>query len=88
MRFVTIWTFKPEHTEEIIARFRETGALPPEGVKMLARWHDVSGGRGFAVCETDDPVAASRWCHEWSDLFSLEIVPVLDDEQLTQVLGG
>lgn len=88
MHFMIIWTFKPEHSEDAIARFTETGATPPEGVKMLARWHDVSGRRGFAIAQTDDAVAASKWCYQWSDLLSFEVIPVLDDEQLAQVLGG
>ena len=88
MHFLVIWTFRPENSKEAIARFTETGAPPPEGVKMLARWHDVSGRRGFAISETDDSVVISKWCHEWSDLLSFEVVPVLDDEHLAQVLSG
>ena len=83
-----IWTFKPEHSKDAIARFTETGAPPPEGIKMLARWHDVSGRRGFAIAETVEAVAASKWCHEWSDLLSFEVIPIIDDEGLTKVLAG
>lgn len=88
MHFMIIWAFKPQNSKEAISRFTETGALPPEGVKMLARWHDVSGSRGFALAETGDAVAASKCFHEWSDLLSFEVVPVLDYEHLAQVLGG
>jgi hypothetical protein len=87
MHFMVVWTFKPDHTKSTIARFNETGGAPPDGVKMVARWHDVSGSRGFAIAETDDAVAAAKWCHDWSDLLSFEVIPVLDDEQLVQVIG-
>ncbi|MDH3377074.1 MAG: DUF3303 domain-containing protein [Gammaproteobacteria bacterium] len=88
MHFITIWTFKPEQSKDAIERFKATGAMPPEGVTMLARWHDVAGNRGFAISECDDAVAASKWCHEWSDLLTFEVIPVLSDEQLGAVLAG
>lgn len=88
MHFITTWTFKPEHSKAAIERFKATGAPPPAGVTMLARWHDVAGNRGFAISECDDAVAASKWCHEWSDLLTFEVIPVLNDEQLGAVLAG
>lgn len=88
MHFMTIWTFAPEQTKAVVERFGETGALPPEGVTMLARWFDVAGGRGFAISETDDPVAIVRWCREWTDLMSFEVIPVINDEQLVSALAG
>ena len=59
MKYLTIWTFRPEHRDAVVQRFGETGGQPPDGVTMLARLHDVSGGRGFAVSESDDPVVVS-----------------------------
>jgi hypothetical protein len=88
MHLMVIWTIKPENSKAAIQRFTETGAPPPEGVSMLSRWHDVSGGRGFSIAEADDAAAVSKWCHQWSDLLSFEIIPVLDDQQLAGVLAG
>jgi Domain of unknown function (DUF3303) len=88
MQFMTIWTFRPEHSRAASDRFVETGGQPPDGVKMVARWHDVAGGRGFAIAEADDPAAISAWCRHWSDLLTFEIVPVINDEQLARVLAG
>jgi hypothetical protein len=64
-----------------------TGGMPPQGVTMLSRWHSIGSGRGFAIAETDDPVALSRWCREWSDLMSFEVLPVINDEQIAEVLA-
>lgn len=55
---------------------------------LLARYHDVSGRRGWAIFESDDPLAALRWVRQWSDLMSFEVAPVLDDQELGQVLGA
>jgi hypothetical protein len=88
MKFMTIWTFRPENTAKITERFIKTGGAPPEGVDMEARWFDVSGGRGFAISETDDPVALTRWCRSWDDLMAFEVFPIITDEQLGRVLAG
>lgn len=88
MHYMIIWTYPPEKSQSVTERFQETGALPSEGVTMLARWFDISAGRGFAICETDDPVAIVRWVRQWSDLMSFEIVPVVNDEQLVEGLSG
>ena len=41
------WNPDTETRAEAVERFRKTGALPPEGVKLLGRWTraDFSGGR-------------------------------------------
>lgn len=87
MYYISIWTFRPEHRTAIVARFLETGGKPPDGVRMLSRWHDLGGSRGFAVSETDDPTLIAKWCRDWADLLTFEIVPVIDDEQLASVLS-
>ncbi len=88
MHYMTIWTYPPAHSVAVIERFQATGAMPPEGVTMHARWFDVSAGRGFAITETDDPVAIVKWVRDWSDLLDFEIVPVVNDEQLIAALAG
>jgi hypothetical protein len=88
MHFMAIWTFRPEHSRATIERFLETGGQPPDSVKMVSRWHDVAGGRGFAIAETDDHAAISAWCRQWTDLLTFEVVPVINDEQLAKVLSG
>lgn len=87
MQFMTIWTIKPDHMGSARERFQQTGAPPPEGVKMVGRWHDVAGGRGFNIAETDDATAIAKWCQQWADLLDFEIVPVMTDKQLSEVLA-
>ncbi|WP_425044741.1 DUF3303 domain-containing protein [Primorskyibacter sp. S87] len=88
MKYIAAWVFEPDNVDAIIERFMKTGGLPPEGVTMEARWFDVAGGRGFAVADSDDPVAVAKWCRAWTDLMSFEIIPVIDDGQMAQVLQG
>ena len=88
MIFLTIYRWSPENRKAVVARVLENGGVPPPGVKLLSRWTDVAGGRGFTLTESDDPVAASKFAYGWNDLISFEMIPVINDEQLAKVLMG
>jgi len=85
--YVATWNFKPEHRDVADARFRETGGLPPEGVKMLGRWHGIGTNKGVCVAESDDALAVARWAQKWSDLMSFDIYPALTDEDTAKVIS-
>ncbi len=88
MKLVTIWSYPPEKRDAIQARFKETGGdTPPAGIKLLGRWHAISGGKGVHVCECDDPLLLSKWAQTWSDLLSIEIYPAIDDEEAIKRLA-
>ena len=55
---------------------------------MLGRWHIPGTGRGYALFETDDPVALAKQNLYWSDLADQKIVPVIDDEEAAKSQGG
>ena len=66
MKFIITWTVPQGTFNAAVARFLETGGAPPEGVKMLGRWHGMDG-TGFAVSESTDPKAMYRWVAQWAD---------------------
>lgn len=80
------WTPDTEMRAEGIERFQATGGQPPEGVKLLGRWTRADLSGGFALLETDDPKKLAEFAYLWSDLMTLEITPVLDDQELTATL--
>jgi hypothetical protein len=41
---------------------------------------------GFDLLETDDPKKLAEFSFMWSDLMELKITPVLDDQELGEVL--
>ena len=88
MIFLSIYTWDPEHRDAAIARFKETGARPPAGIKLLNRWFAASGGRGFALIETDDATHLNAFVLGWFDLMRFELVPVLDEAQVAKALAG
>ena len=87
MIHVVSWTFKPEHRDAVQARFKKTGGLPPEGVRMLGRWHGTGTNKGVCIAESDDALAIARWMQNWSDLMSFDAYPALTDEEVAQVIA-
>ncbi len=88
MIYMTLYTFRPENRAAAVARFVATGGAPPAGVKLLSRWHDVGQCRGYSICESDDPVAMALWSYRWNDLMTIEVFPVINDEQLGKVISS
>lgn len=88
MQFLVSWDVAEDNRDAATARFVETGALPPEGVKMLGRWHTAEGREGVLIAESDDAVAIAKWTNQWTDLLTFRVVPIVDDEGFKQVLGG
>jgi len=87
MIHVITWTFKPEHRNAAIARFKETGGRPPAGVKMLGRWHGIGNNKGVFVAESGDPLAFAKWLLGWSDLLSFDVYPALGDEEIAKAIS-
>ena len=88
MKFMLTFSWKPDikARDEAIARFRKSGGLPPAGVKLLGRWMRADFNGGFDLLESDDSQALAEFALMWSDLMDLTIVPVLEDQQLSEVL--
>lgn len=88
MKFMLTFNWNPDtkSRDEGIARFRKTGGQPPKGAKLLGRWTRADFSGGFDLLESDDPQALAEFALMWSDLMQLTIVPVLEDEPLSEVL--
>lgn len=87
MYYVIMWSYTPDQRDAVNARFLETGAPPPEGVKMVGRWHHIAGGKGVGVAQSDNPEAVGKWLQDWSDLMTCEVYPALDDEAMARVIA-
>ena len=86
MKFMTVWTIRPENMQGCVKRFLEANPQVP-GVKVISRMHVLGSGMGFTYWEADDPVAASKEALAWSDLIDLKVYPVVDDATIAQALG-
>lgn len=87
MRFISTWTFPPGQLNAAIKRFLESGGKPPEGVKMLGRWHGMDG-RGFAIAEATDTKAMYQWYVEWADVLDLTVTPCVEDAEMGPILAA
>jgi len=88
MLFIGYYRILPGSRDAAIARFKQTGGRPTEGVKLLGRWHSVASGRGVSITEAEDAAAMARFELQWSDLMELEVHPAVTDEQLAAALGA
>lgn len=86
MKFGIWYTLASPYYREAIARFLETGAKPPKGVKMEERWHSTTSNKGFILASSNDSRAIYEWTASWADLIHFEVAPVLDDKEAAGVL--
>jgi len=86
MLFKLAWTHSPEARDETIKKFMETGGMPPVGVELLSRYHNVDGTGGFAILESTNAAALADYALDWNGLIKIEITAIMDDETITSVL--
>jgi hypothetical protein len=71
---------------EAITRFKKTKGEPPKGVKLLGRVTRLDFSKVFVLVETQDVAALAQYALEWSDVFEVQTIPVMDDARLMEVL--
>ena len=88
MKYLCYFTFEmgTESQKEGIRRFRETGGQPPVGATLLGRWIRADFRGGVVLLESNDAKALTQFSLMWSDVVKLEIVPVVEDQDLVEVL--
>ena len=88
MKFMLVFTTTPDKAKrnEAIARFLKTGGQPPKGARLLGRWTRLDFSQGYDLLESDDPRALTEFALAWNDLMKIEIVPVIEDQELSGVL--
>ena len=88
MKFMLTFTMPVDKAKrnESIGRFLKTGGRPPKGAKLVGRWVSADFSGGFLLLESEDLRALTEFSLMWSDLCELKLVPVLEDQPLTEVL--
>ena len=89
MKFMITYSYP---ADKFLPVLKAWGALTPQeranagdGVKKIGHWHDGIGRRAFAVVETDDLAAVTRWVGGWNHLGDATITPVVDNEESGEV---
>ena len=86
MLFTFAWTHSPSARDTVIKQFMANGGMPPDGVKLLSRYHNLDSAVGFAVVESSDPTALANWALDWNGLIEIKITAIMDDETIGGVL--
>lgn len=87
MKFLVSWSLPQATFRPAVARFLQGGGATPAGVKLIGRWHGMSGF-GFAVVETSDAKALYAWIAEWAEFLPMQTTPVLEDADAGAVLAA
>jgi hypothetical protein len=86
MKFMLTFPLTTATFKERVARFLETGGVPPEGVTMVGRWHSASGSKAYVLASADDAKGIYKWVAGWADLIEFDVDPVVDDEEAAAIL--
>ena len=86
MLFKLAWSHTPHARNETIKKFMETGGMPPEGVELISRYHNLDGTGGFAILESTNASALADYALDWNGLIKIEITAIMDDDTITSVL--
>jgi hypothetical protein len=87
MKFIVSYTIPKGSVLDAEARFVKTGGAPPAGVKMIGRWHGMSGG-GVVIAETTDAKALYSWLVSWNDLLDFQTTPCVEDAEAGEILAS
>lgn len=90
MKFMLSYVVHPDKRHEALKVFSQMASaddatdMGPD-ITLIGRWHDVAGGTGVAICESDDAAAIASWALNWNGSLDMEVVPVLDDAEARAV---
>ena len=48
-------------------------------IKMVGRWHHLSGDGGVCICETDNVSALNSFMLNWAPICDIKVSPMVDD---------
>ena len=61
--------------------------MPPAGVELVSRYHNLDGTGGFAIVESTDAAALADYALDWNGLIKMEITAIMDDDTIGCVIG-
>jgi hypothetical protein len=88
MKYICYFNWEPNTAQqsEAIRRFKATGGQPPAGASLLGRWIRADFMGGVCLLESNDPKALTEFSLMWSDVMTLQIIPIIEDAEFVQVL--
>jgi hypothetical protein len=87
MLFMVVETFRNQDAKAVYRKFKEKGRMMPEGLGFVSSYVTADLSRCFQVMECDDVTLLQKWAAQWSDVVSLEIVPVVTGKETGAALA-
>jgi hypothetical protein len=95
MNYLIIWKVKPGQHEKSIGQFAKHGhntntliaALGVKGIEVSSSLHALGEGRGFIAAKVTDIAALQTGMLLLSDVYDVELVQVLTDEESARALA-
>jgi hypothetical protein len=86
MKFMGTWQIhegKIQQAYDVFSKMTSAQDAADRGkdIKLVGRWHDVAGGRGVLICETDSAEALEKWSLNWNGILNSTWTPVVDDDE-------
>ena len=51
-----------------------------EDIRVVGRWHDLSGSSGVCIAECNDTSKLNSWMLNWAPICVISVIPVVEDE--------
>ncbi|QOR62809.1 DUF3303 domain-containing protein [Sulfurovum sp. ST-21] len=87
MKYMICWSIQPENYTVVMDNFLKSGAPMPKGLTLLGRYHAPGSSKGWALCETENPLYLAQHIAEWSPLVKFDITPVLEDAEAAEAIA-
>jgi hypothetical protein len=92
-RFYIKYTLNQNSRVECMSRFammspEDDLADMGEEVDMIGRWATVGESSGFCVAEATTTKALHKWLSNWAPMATMEVFPVVDDNQAREIILG
>ena len=86
MKFMVTYSIHPDKRHQALQAFSQMTQADDqadlgENITFIGRWHNLGGGTGIAIVETNDARALARWAVNWNHIMDLEVQPVIDDAE-------
>ena len=84
MKYMVTWNIAPQNLPAVLERWGTQNPMPAKGATLVARYHEMGTGKGFALFDVTKPGALAKYLLGWSDLADQKVVPVLDDAEMPE----
>jgi len=90
MKFMVTYSIHPDKRHQALQAFSQMTTVDDqadlgEKITLIGRWHNLGGGTGIAIVESNDAQALASWAINWNHIMNLEVKPVIDDAEARAV---